>query len=165
MFEVEPVLLLVIYDLVSVFDDCPLFLVLLDEFVYEKSLVGGLYASVPDEVHLLVLLLNLVDFTFLCVELAKCGLDVADDRLFLLPLLLDLVKAIDERAIQVIESHFDDVAVLLLLNLSVFLEVNYSLLLLLLFLLSGQEVRDQLVQPAVLALPYLLTLHLLLLIH
>ncbi len=66
---------------------------------------------------------------------------------------------------QVIESHFDDVALLLLLNMFVFLEVDHRLLLLLFLLLSGQEVRDQLVQSAVLALPYLLILHLLLLIH
>lgn len=91
MFEVETVLLLVLYDLVFVLDDYSLFLVLLDEFFYEESLVRRLYASVPHEVYLLVLLLNLVDFSFLCVELTECGLDVTNNRLLLLPLLLDLV--------------------------------------------------------------------------
>ena len=118
-----------------------------------------------DEVHLLVLLLNLVDLPLLDVELAERRLDVRDDRVLLLPLLLDLLEAVDERAVQVVEPHLLDVGVFLMFDLIFFFFVDACLLILLLPLLACEEVHDQLVEAVILVLLDPLVLDLLLHVH
>lgn len=82
-----------------------------------------------------------------------------------MPLLLDLMQPFDESLVQVVESHVFDLLVFLVLDKFVFLVVNERLPVLLLLLLSLEEVRDEFVEPGILGLLDLLLLDLLLLVH
>lgn len=104
----------------------------------------------PDEVALLVLLLDQTDLLLLRVKLSIGGPDVAEVGLLLLALLLDLVQSVNEGPVQVVESMLLDLYLLIKFDVFVFLEVLLLLLLLLGFLLPREEVLDHLLQASVL---------------
>jgi len=165
LLKIEPIVSLIRYHLISLPGNRPLPLVLLSEFLNQKTFVGRLDSPVSNKVHLLVLLLDLINFLLLRVELSKGTLDIGDHRLLFVTFLLNLAESFGELAVQIIEPRLLDIDLFLVLQLFVFLEINGILVLLFVLLLPRKEVSDEFVETVVFVLLDPLPLDLLLVIH
>ena len=99
LLKIKPIVSLIRYHLISLPGNRPLSLVLLSEFLNQKTFVGRLDSPVSNKVHLLVLLLDLINFLLLRVELSKGTLDIGDHRLLFVTFLLNLAESFGELAV------------------------------------------------------------------